>query len=242
MQKYFLFTYALSSYLTAMASLTLLILWVYPWPFMPFQIDRGAGAPYALVLDLALIALFGIQHSVMARPAFKRRFFAGRSASFRASTYTLFSALCIFLILWLWQPLGGTLFAFESGPLYWGMTLLYFGGWGLAFVATFQIDHFELFGLHQGYRVLKGLPEPEARFQKKGFYRFMRHPVQTGTLIGLWATPEMSTGHLLFSLGMTGYILVGLILEERGLVKTLGEEYLLYRKETPMLFPIVKAK
>lgn len=160
----------------------------------------------------------------------------------RSSTYTLLSSLCIVLILWLWQPLGGTLYAFESGPLYRGATLLYFGGWGLAFVATFQIDHFELFGLHQGYRALKGVPAPEARFQKKGFYRSVRHPVQTGTILGLWATPVMSTGHLLFSAGLTLYILIGLRLEERDLVKTLGKAYERYRREVPMLFPFGKKR
>ena len=178
----------------------------------------------------------------MARPAFKKAVFGRLPASMRSSTYTLLSSLCIVLILWLWQPLGGTLYAFESGPLYWGTTLLYFGGWGLAFVATFQIDHFELFGLHQGYRALKGAPEPEARFQKKGFYRSVRHPVQTGTILGLWATPVMSAGHLLFSAGLTLYILVGLRLEERDLVKTLGKAYERYRREVPMLFPFGKKR
>jgi protein-S-isoprenylcysteine O-methyltransferase Ste14 len=122
------------------------------------------------------------------------------------------------------------------------MTLLYFGGWGLAFAATFQIDHFELFGLHQGYRALKGLPEPDARFQKKGFYRSVRHPVQAGTMLGLWATPVMNTGHLLFSAGLTLYILIGLTLEERDLVKSLGEAYERYRLEVPMLLPLRKKR
>jgi methanethiol S-methyltransferase len=121
------------------------------------------------------------------------------------------------------------------------MLLLYTAGWCIAFIATFQIDHFELFGLHQGYRALKGMPEPEPRFRQKGFYNYVRHPIQTGTLIGLWATPVMSGGHLLFSLGMTLYVLIGLTLEERELVKTLGEVYARYKKEIPMLFPFKKS-
>jgi hypothetical protein len=242
MQRYILFACSILAYLSAIISLTLLILWVYPWSFMPVNIDTNEAGSGAIFVDIALLALFGLQHSVMARPAFKKALFGRLPASLRSSTYTLLSALCIFLILWLWQPLGSTLFAFESGPFYWGMTLLYFGGWGLAFVATFQIDHFELFGLHQGYRALKGLPEPVQTFKKQGFYNYVRHPVQTGTLIGLWATPVMSSGHLLFSVGMTLYILMGLTLEERALKRTLGEVYEQYTQEVPMLFPSMRKR
>jgi methanethiol S-methyltransferase len=237
MQKYFLFSYALVSYLMAMASVSLLILWVYPWSFMPMQIDEGRGGDFALLIDLALVALFGIQHSVMARPAFKQAFFAHRSASFRASTYTLFSALCLFAVFLFWQPIGGRVWSLSSGVGMWAMLLLYGAGWGVAFIATFQIDHFELFGLHQGYRALKGLPEPEPVFKKRGFYKYVRHPIQTGTLVGIWATPVMSSGHLLFSLGMTIYILIGLTLEERDLVRSLGAVYTRYKRQIPMLLP-----
>lgn len=238
MQRYFLFAYALFSYLMAMVSVSLLILWVYPWAFMPRTVDSGgSGGGYALGIDLGLIALFGIQHSVMARPAFKARVFGGRSVSFRASTYTLLSALCLFALMHFWQPLEGTVWSFGSGPVYWLLTLLYVTGWSLAFVATFQIDHFELFGLHQGYRALKRLPEPAPAFKKRGFYRYVRHPIQTGTILGLWATPVMSGGHLLLSAGLTLYILIGLLLEEKDLVAALGTAYRQYKREIPMLFP-----
>jgi len=242
MKRYLLFAYALSAYLAAMASVSLLILWVYPWSFMPITIDGGSGGSAALPVDLALIALFGVQHSVMARPAVKEALFGTLPVSVRTSTYTVLSALCLLLIMLLWQPISGTLYVFESGPLFWTATLFYVFGWGMAFVATFQIDHFELFGLHQGYRALKNLPEPEVRFQKRGFYRFVRHPIQTGTVIGLWATPAMSTGHLLFSAGMTLYVLIGLILEERDLVRTLGTAYARYKEEIPMLLPFRKRR
>lgn len=240
MQRYLLFFYALFAYLAAMVSLTILILWVYPWPFMPISVDTGESSSYAFFVDIGLIALFGLQHSVMARPAVKAALFDGRSVSFRASTYTLLSAVCLFVMYLFWQPMTTTVWSMPSGPGYWIMTALYAGGWLLAFIATFQIDHFELFGLHQGWRVLRNLPEPEPLFQKKGFYRFVRHPVQTGTMLGLWATPVMSSGHLLLSIGMSVYILIGLKLEERDLVRALGEGYRRYLREVPMLFPFRK--
>ncbi len=242
MQRIFLFTYALFAYLSAMVSVSLLILWVYPWSFMPLNVDTGRGGSSAFLVDLALIALFGLQHSVMARPAVKKFLFDGLPVSLRTSTYTVLSAACLFLIMLLWQPIETTLYRFESGGLFWLTTLLYVLGWSMAFVATFQIDHFELFGLHQGYRALKGLPEPEVRFRKKGFYRIVRHPIQTGTVIGLWATPVMSAGHLLFAAGMTLYILIGLRLEERDLVDTMGNVYRRYRHEVPMLLPFRKKR
>lgn len=237
MKKLLLFSYAVFAYIMAMASVTILIFWVYPWSFMPFGIDKGESGHYAAAVDLLLIALFGLQHSVMARSWFKERFFHGRHESFRASTYTVASAVALFLLYGFWQPLPDTLWRFDSGIMFWSISALYGFGWLFAFVATFQIDHFELFGLHQGYRALKGLREPEPRFQKKGFYKWVRHPIQIGTLIGIWATPQMSTGHLLFSTAMSVYVLIGLWFEEKTLMKTLGKEYEAYRKTVPMLLP-----
>ncbi|WP_345969139.1 NnrU family protein [Sulfurimonas sp. HSL1-6] len=242
MQQILLFIYAVFAYISAMVSVLVLILWVYPWSFMPINIDSGSGGSFALPVDLALIALFGLQHSVMARPVVKQALFGTLPVAFRTSTYTVLSALCLLLIVLLWQPMPTPLYAFESGSFFWLTTLLYVLGWSMAFVATFQIDHFELFGLHQGYRALRGIPEPEVRFQKKGFYKYVRHPIQTGTVIGLWAVPVMSTGHLLFSAGMTLYVLIGLIYEEKDLVKTLGSAYRRYREEVPMLLPFKKRR
>lgn len=242
MQKYLLFLLALSAYFSAMLSVTLLILWVYPWSFMSMQIGKGSGTAYAPLIDLALIAIFGLQHSVMARPKIKSCLFDGVPPSVRSSSYTLLSASCLLLMMLLWQPVGGTLWSFSQGAAYWGFTLLYIAGWSVAFMATFQIDHFELFGLHQGYRALKRLPEPLRVFKKRGFYRYVRHPIQTGTLIGLWSTPLMSYGHLLLSTGLSLYILIGLLLEEKDLVKSLGTVYAAYKKETPMLFPVFRKR
>ena len=240
MKRPFVFGYALLTYFAALFSLTFLIFWVFPWPFMPWNIDKGTAGEHALAVDIALILLFGLQHSLMAREGFKHKVFGNAPNAVRDATYMLFSALALVALYRYWQPVGGSLWAFEDGIGWWSFTLLYAVGWLFAFIATFQIDHFELFGLHQGYRYLRGIPEPQQTFQKKGFYRYLRHPIQAGTLIGIWATPVMSGGHILFAVGMTLYILIGLHFEERSLVRSLGKAYELYKKEVPMLIPFWK--
>ena len=242
MKRFLVFGYALLAYLAALFSLTFLIFWVFPWSLMPWNIDRGTAGEYALTVDIALILLFGLQHSLMAREGFKRKVFGSTPPAVRDATYTLFSALALVVLYHFWQPVGGTLWAFEDGIGRWTLTLLYAAGWLFAFIATFQIDHFELFGLHQGYRYLRGIPEPRQTFQKKGFYRYLRHPIQAGTLVGIWATPVMSYGHLLFAVGMTFYILIGLYFEERSLVRSLGKAYETYKEEVPILIPFWKRK
>ena len=242
MKRFLVFGYALLAYLAALLSLTFLIFWVFPWPFMPWNIDRGTAGGYAAVIDITLILLFGLQHSLMAREGFKQKLFGTTPPAVRDATYTLFSAFALVVLYRFWQPVGGTLWAFEDGIGRWGLTLLYAAGWLFAFVATFQIDHFELFGLHQGYRYLRGIPEPRQTFRKKGFYRYLRHPIQAGTLVGIWATPVMSYGHLLFAVGMTFYILIGLYFEERSLARSLGKAYETYKKEVPMLMPFGKSR
>jgi methanethiol S-methyltransferase len=141
------------------------------------------------------------------------------------------------MIFYFWQPIEGYVWNFQNDLVFWSITMLYIIGWLSALVATFIIDHFELFGLHQGYRVLKNLPEPKVKFQANFFYKYIRHPIQAGTLVGLWATPSMSYSHLLLSVGMTIYVLIGLYYEEKSLIKLFGEEYKEYMKTTPMLIP-----
>ncbi|WP_292662120.1 isoprenylcysteine carboxylmethyltransferase family protein [Nitratifractor sp.] len=243
MKRHLLLLYGLFGYLVGLGTLLYLVFWVYPWSWMPTTIDRGEahGLFPALAADLLLIALFGFQHSWMVRPRFKRWFDRWVPAGARRATYTLISSLFLGLILLLWQPLPGVLWSLPEGSVgWWIATALYFVGWGVAVIATFQIDHFGLLGLHQAWRAWRGIPEPDARFQERGFYRWVRHPIQAGTLLGLWATPVMSTGHLLFSLGFTLYILIGLHYEERDLLATLGEDYAAYRRRVPMLFPFFK--
>ena len=242
MRRYGLFGYALLGYVASLVTLTYLIFWLWPWDFMPYTIDRAVIAtdlnPY--LVDTLLLLLFGLQHSLMARGFFKERIMRRVGTAARSATYALASSLALVLIFLFWQPLEGRLWAFEGGFGYGAFLILYVGGWSAAFVATFMIDHFALFGLHQGYRQLKGIPEPTTPFQARYFYKYVRHPIQAGTMVGLFATPVMSYGHLLFSLGMGLYILIGLWFEERSLIAEFGATYEAYRKTTPMLFPLKK--
>ena len=232
--------YGLLSYLLGFGVLVYMVFWVYPWSFMPSYID-AVNADHNIWLsasvDILLIALFGLQHSLMVRPSFKTWFDRVMPEAAQRSTYTLLSAFFLALIIYFWMPIEGEIWHFESGVFFWLLSALYAVGWSVATLATFQIDHFELFGLHQIWRYLKKLPEPESKFTEKGFYRYVRHPIQAGTMAGLWATPSMSAGHLLFALTFTLYILIGLYYEEKDLVKTLGEAYADYKKRIPMLFP-----
>ncbi|WP_201352852.1 methyltransferase family protein [Hydrogenimonas urashimensis] len=241
MKHFALLLLGLVSYLIGLGTLVVMLFWLYPWSWMPTTIDSGTPrfpALLAVAVDVGLIALFGLQHSLMVRPGFKRWFERYVPAQAQRSLYTLASAVTLAAILLFWQLLPGTVWDFRGGIGFWAMTLLYFLGWGIAVAATFQIDHFGLFGLTQAWRAFHGIPEPPERFQEKGFYRFVRHPIQAGTLLGLWATPHMSTGHLLFAAAFTLYILIGLHFEEKDLIKTLGKPYIDYRKRVPMLFPL----
>jgi len=241
MRRHRILFYGLFAYLIGLATLLYLLLWLYPWSWMPTTIDSTAPTAHpisATLADLGLIGLFGFQHSLMVRPRFKAWFDRHVPYGAQRATYTLISSLFLALILIFWQPLPGTIWRFENGSLgFWIATALYFLGWGIAVIATFQIDHFGLLGLTQAWRGWRGLGEPEPSFQERGFYRRVRHPIQAGTMLGLWATPVMSTGHLLFALGFTLYILIGLYYEERDLMKTLGNDYMEYRKRVPMLIP-----
>ena len=235
-----LILYGLISYLLGFGILVYMVFWVFPWSFMPSSIDTGVvhdSTVLAVVVDVLLIALFGLQHSLMVRPSFKTWFNTVVPEAAQRSTYTLLSAFFLGLIIHFWMPIEGYLWYFDSGLMFWVLSVLYVLGWTVATLATFQIDHFELFGLHQIWRYLKKLPEPVAQFEEKGFYKYIRHPIQAGTMIGLWATPQMSTGHLLLAVTFSIYIFIGLYFEERDLVKTLGEAYADYKKRVPMLFP-----
>lgn len=223
----------------SIGSLSFLILWVYPWEFMPFYIDSPLVSIDIdpVVVNTALLMLFALQHSVMARAFFKEGLLKNISNAVKSAHFSLASSICLVIIFSLWQPLEGHLWDFQNSLLVWGMTALYILGWLIAFVSTFIINHFELFGLYQGYRVLRNIPEPNVAFQKRYFYKYVRHPIQSGTLVGLWATPQMSYSHLFLAIGMTLYILIGLHFEEKSLINTFGEEYKDYINTTPMLIP-----
>ena len=207
---------------------------------VPRTIDAGLGAPFteAVIIDLLLLGAFAVQHSVMARPGFKAVWTRIVPRSIERSTYVLISSLLLALICWQWRPIPATVWDVSASRLGAGLvTGIFWLGWLILLLATFMISHFDLFGLRQVYLRLRRLEYSPPRFTQRALYKLVRHPIMLGFLIAFWAAPRMSLGHCLFSLATTGYILVGIALEERDLVRALGEPYRAYRADVPMLLP-----
>jgi protein-S-isoprenylcysteine O-methyltransferase Ste14 len=210
---------------------------------VPKALDSGAVGPWqtALAINLGLLSLFAIQHSVMARQGFKRMITRIIPPAAERSTYVLISSLLLMLLFWQWRPLGGTIWDVQS-PV--GRVLLYAGfafGWTLVLVATFVINHFDLFGLRQSWRAFRGQPQSELRFVTPVLYQIVRHPLYVGWLFAFWSTPTMTVTHLVFAAVTTAYILVAIQLEERDLLAA-HPEYAEYRERVPMLVPGLKAQ
>jgi protein-S-isoprenylcysteine O-methyltransferase Ste14 len=206
---------------------------------VPKTIDSGAAVPMseALFVNLLLMSLFAVQHSVMARKQFKRWWTQFVPASVERSTYVLSSSLALVLLFWQWRPLPGAVWEVADPQIAAAITGLSFLGFLLVLTSTFLINHFELFGLHQVVNNLAGRAMPEPRFRTPFLYGFVRHPLYLGFIIAFWATPAMTLGHLLFAATTTAYIFVGIFLEERDLVELFGDEYTRYRKTAAMLIP-----
>ncbi|MFN0103308.1 MAG: methanethiol S-methyltransferase [Bryobacteraceae bacterium] len=205
---------------------------------VPKSLDSPAAGPWqtGLLIDLGLLSLFALQHSVMARPAFKRVFTRVVPATIERSTYVLASSLALLLLFWQWQPLGGTIWNVQDGL---GKAILLGGfafGWTLVLVTTFVINHFDLFGLRQVWRHLLGQPQTRLRFVMPVLYRIVRHPLYVGWLFAFWCTPVMTVSHLVFALTATAYVLVAIQFEERDLMKE-HPEYAEYRRQVPMIVP-----
>jgi protein-S-isoprenylcysteine O-methyltransferase Ste14 len=206
---------------------------------VPKTIDSGGSgsAGEALVVNLVLMSLFAIQHSVMARPQFKRWWTQWVPKSVERSTYVLFASLALALLCWQWQPMPSVLWTIENPNIAMALTGLSLAGWLIVLTSTFLINHFELFGLHQVANNLTGLPMPAPIFRTPLYYQFVRHPIYLGFIIAFWSTPTMTVGHLLFAAVTTAYIVVGILLEERDLVGVFGDEYRQYRERVSMLVP-----
>jgi protein-S-isoprenylcysteine O-methyltransferase Ste14 len=205
---------------------------------VPKAMDSPGVDPWqtALVIDAVLLAVFALQHSIMARPAFKRALTRVVSPVIERSTYVLFSSLALILLFWQWRPLGGVVWNVENDI---GVALLYAGfafGWGLVLVTTFVINHFDLFGLRQVWRHLRGEPQQDLKFVLPVLYRIVRHPLYVGWFFAFWCTPTMTVTHLFFAIMTTAYILIAIQLEERDLMAA-HPEYADYRKRVPMLLP-----
>ncbi len=208
---------------------------------VPKGIDSGTPGPVldAVIVNMLLMGLFAIQHSVMARPGFKAWWTKIIPESIERSTYVLLSSLALILLFWQWQPIPGLVWSVEGA----GATILWVicgAGWLIVLLSTFMIGHFELFGLRQVFNYLQNLKPDESHFAMPGFYALVRHPIMTGFIIAFWATPQMSWGHLLFAAVTTVYILIALQFEERDLIGIFGDRYHEYRRKVPMFVPFLK--
>ena len=207
----------------------------------PSTVSRACIFSTALLIDLALLGTFAIQHSLMARPYFKRWLTQFIPASAERSTYVLFSSVALIALFAWWEPIGGMVW--DVADPVWRVVLysLFAFGWGLVLLSTFLINHFDLFGLRQIWLQLRGRPYTALQFGTPGPYRLIRHPLYLGWFFAFWATPTMSVTHLVFALATTAYILIAIQLEERDLIDALGDDYRQYRARVPMIIPFMRA-
>jgi methanethiol S-methyltransferase len=211
--------------------------------FVPKSVDTGTPAPLAeaLIVNLLLLALFALQHSIMARRSFKRWWTQFVSPAVERSTFVLAATAALALLLWKWVPIPEpVIWRVESPELVWLLWGIFWLGWATLLLATFLINHFELFGLRQVFARMMDHEIPEQEFRTPMLYRYVRHPIYLGFLLGFWAAPVMTAGHLLFAIGGTGYIFVGIWFEERDLVAQFGERYRRYRAQVGMVLPFRK--
>ena len=206
---------------------------------VPKSIDSGieGATSTALLINLVLLTIFALQHSVMARPGFKKAWIRFVPKPIERSVYVLFASSALLLLFWQWRPMTGLVWNVENliGRIL--LQAVFAAGWLIVLLSTFMINHFELFGLRQVYHNSRGTEPPEMDFKTRAFYKFVRHPIMLGFIIAFWATPTMTIGHLLFAAVTTAYILVAIQFEERDLVGAHGETYKEYRRKVGMLVP-----
>jgi protein-S-isoprenylcysteine O-methyltransferase Ste14 len=238
MSRFVAFLYGLVSYLI------FFITFLYAIGFVsilvvPKTIDTGVATPIeqAFIIDLVLMSLFAVQHSVMARPQFKEWWTQFVPKSVERSTYVLLASLALALLLWQWRPIPAVVWSVKDPGLAMVLTGISLLGFLIVLTSTFLINHFELFGLHQVVNNFVDRSMPAPRFKTPVFYKFVRHPIYLGFIIAFWAAPTMTVGHLLFAAVTTAYVFVGIFLEERDLVDLFGEDYLRYKTQVSMLLP-----
>jgi protein-S-isoprenylcysteine O-methyltransferase Ste14 len=210
---------------------------------VPKSIDSGPQLPFtqALAINSLLLGLFALQHSIMARPWFKKAWTRIVPTPVERSTYVLFSSAALLVLFWKWQPMGGVIWNVGSMSGRLGLEVLFACGWLTVLIATFLINHFDLFGLRQVWLHLLGRNYTEIGFRTPGPYRYVRHPLYVGWLLVFWSAPVMTSAHLLFAIATTAYILIAIQFEERDLVRFHGE-YTEYRRQVPMILPVGSSK
>src|SRR6202165_1770058 len=238
MSKFIAFLYGLVAYFTFFATILYAIGFVSGL-VVPKTIDTGpdSSATEALVVNLLLMSLFAVQHSLMARKQFKQWWTQYVPKPVERSTYVLLASLTLVLLFWQWRPMPEIVWRMDEPDIAVTITTLSLVGWVIVFTSTFLINHFELFGLHQVANNLTGREMPAPRFRTPLYYKFVRHPIYLGFIIAFWAAPTMTVGHLLFAAVTTAYIFVGILLEERDLIDLFGDEYRRYKDRVSMLVP-----
>lgn len=239
-----MFTYSIVAYAIGFASI---LLWIASVSDLVPQlsIDGATEMPVylAILKNFGLVALFGLQHSIMARRPVKAVFARFFPKHIERSTFVLVSGILLTLMVWQWEPMGGQIWKITSEhPLYLISYVIFFAGWAILFISSFLINHFDLFGLRQTYLELRNKPYIELNFKVYSFYKYIRHPLYSGGILGVWATPNMTMTHLVFAVGITAYFVIGARIEEKDLISDFGDNYLDYKKSTPMLVPFTKRK
>jgi protein-S-isoprenylcysteine O-methyltransferase Ste14 len=235
--------YGIVAYVSFLAAILYAVGFVGNLP-LPKTIDSGTVGPIAqaVLINLAVLGLFAVQHSTMARPAFKRWWTRIVPEAAERSTYVLISSALVALLMWQWQPLPESVWSVQAPAARIALQALFWAGWVILVSSTFMINHFDLFGLRQVALRLMNEPYRPLPFTTVALYRFIRHPIMLGFLIAFWATPDMSVGHLLFAVATTGYIFIGIFLEERDLRRAHGAAYEAYRREASMIVPLPRRR